>query len=119
MNCYYHPKRTAVGICKYCQRGVCAEDAALVHDTIACKDRHEKEVWDLEKLVRRNILQSERISSVYSRSAIFYFLVGTLFAGFGVYQIRFTGLQGLFFLFIGLFLLYAALTNYMESKKFK
>ncbi len=119
MNCFYHPDRAAVGICKYCQRGVCAESAALVGDSIACKDRHEKEVGRLDKLMQRNILQSERISSVYGRSAIFYFLVGLLFAGFGAYQIRYTGLQGLFFLFVGVFLGYAALTNYLESKKFR
>jgi sulfite exporter TauE/SafE len=93
--------------------------AAVVDDSIACSGRHEEQVRKLEKLLRRNILQSERISSVYSRSALFYFLVGVLFAGFGLYQIRFTGLQAIFFLFIGLFLLYAAFTNFLESRKFK
>ena len=93
--------------------------AALVDDSIACIGRHEEQVRKLEQLLRRNILQSERISSVYGRSAVFYFLVGVLFAGFGLYQIRFTGLQAIFFLFIGLFLLYAAFTNFLESRKFK
>jgi sulfite exporter TauE/SafE len=119
MNCYYHPTRVAVGVCKSCQRGLCMDCAAVVDDSIACIGRHEEQVRKLEQLLRRNILQSERISSVYSRSAIFYFLVGILFAGFGLYQIRFTGLQAIFFLFIGLFLLYAAFTNFLESRKFK
>lgn len=29
MNCFYHPKKSAVGICKHCQRGLCIDCAAL------------------------------------------------------------------------------------------
>ncbi len=47
MNCYYHPDRPAVGVCKHCQRGLCAEDAALVADSLACKGRHENEVREM------------------------------------------------------------------------
>jgi sulfite exporter TauE/SafE len=51
------------------------------------------------------------------RNAIFYGLVGVLFAGFGVMQYRFLGLQAVFFIMIGLFLLYAASANYFEGRK--
>jgi hypothetical protein len=42
-----------------------------------------------------------------------------LFAGFGIMQYRFLGLQAVFFMMIGLFLLYAAVANYFESRKHK
>jgi sulfite exporter TauE/SafE len=118
VNCYYHPDRPAVGICKHCQRGLCTSCAADVDGSLACKDRHEEQVRALEALTARNLLQAGRVGSVYRRNAIFYFLVGILFAGFGALQIRWLGWQGIFLLAIGVFLLYAAVANYLESRKY-
>lgn len=119
MNCYYHPDQPAVGLCKQCQRGLCIACAADVDGSLACKDRHEEQVHALDALAARNLLQAGRVGSVYRRNAVFYSLVGILFAGFGYYQLRYAGLQALFLLFIGLFLLYAAIANFLESRKYK
>lgn len=119
MNCFYHPDLPAIGVCKYCQRGLCSECAAIVDDVVACKNRHEDEVRQLGQLAARNLFQAKRVSSSYMRNAIFYGLVGVLFAGFGVMQYRFLGMQAVFFMLIGLFLLYAAVANYFEGKKHK
>ena len=119
MNCYYHPDRSAVGLCKHCQRGLCPDCIAEVDDSLACKDRHEKQVGALALLTQRSLLQAGRVGSVYVRNAIFYALVGLLFAGFGLLQVRWLGWQGLFLLAIGVFLLYASVANYLESRKFK
>ena len=70
-------------------------------------------------LTARNLLQAGRVGSVYSRNAIFYFLVGILFAGFGLLQVRWLGWQGVFLLAIGVFLLYASIANYLESRKYR
>lgn len=119
MNCYYHPNQPAVGLCKHCQRGLCIACAADVDGSLGCKDRHEEQVHALDGLTSRNLLQAGRVGSVYRRNAVFYSLVGILFAGFGYYQLRYAGLQALFLLLIGLFLLYAAIANYLESRKYK
>jgi hypothetical protein len=119
MNCYYHPNQPAVGICKHCQRGLCIACAADVGDSLACKGRHEEQVQGLNTMTERNLLQTKRIGSNYLRNAVFYFLSGALFAGFGLYQYRFAGLQALFLIFIGLFLLYASVANFLESRKYK
>jgi uncharacterized membrane protein len=119
MNCYYHPNQPAVGTCKHCQRGLCSACATDVDGILACKNRHEGQVSDLNALTQHNILQTKRVGSGYRRNALFYFLSGALFAGFGLYQYRFAGLQALFLLFIGLFLLYAAIANFLESRKYK
>ena len=119
MNCYYHPNQPAIGICKHCQRGLCIACAADVDDSLACKDRHEEQVRAIETLTVRNLLQARRVGSVYRRNAIFYFLVGILFAGFGLLQIQWLGWQGIFLMVIGLFLLLAATMNYLESRKYK
>lgn len=119
MICFYHPDRQAVGLCKHCQRGLCLECAADVDGSLACQGRHEGQVRALERLTARNLLQAGRVGSVYRRNAVFYGLVGILFAGFGLLQVRWLGWQGLFLLAIGVFLLYAAIANYLESRKYK
>lgn len=119
MVCFYHSDKPAIGVCKYCSRGLCIECAAFVNDILTCKDRHEVQVGNFILMTDRGILQAKRLSSGYGRNAIFYFLVGSLFAGFGLIQYRYLGLQAAFFILVGLFLLYAAVTNYVESKKYK
>jgi hypothetical protein len=119
MMCYYHPERAALGTCKHCGRGLCGECAALVEDTLACKDRHEEQVLGINLAARRTIMQARRLGSGYARNAIFYGLVGLLFVGFGWMQFRFLGLQALFFMLIGLFLLYAAAANLLEGRKYR
>jgi hypothetical protein len=117
--CYYHPDRPALGLCKYCQRGLCSACAATAGDSLACKGLHEEQVRSLELLMQKNILQAKRLGSDYVRNTIFYGLVGTLFTAFGLSQLRWLGLQAVVYLLIGLALLYAALANYLESRKYK
>lgn len=119
MNCFYHTASPAIGTCKYCQRGVCTDCAAIVDDVLACKNRHEDEVRSLEQLTARNLFQSKRVSSVYMRNAVFYGLVGVAFAGFGLWQLNWLGLQAVLFIALGGFLLYAAIANYLEGRKYK
>jgi sulfite exporter TauE/SafE len=64
------------------------------------------------------MVQAQRMGAGYLRNAIFYGLAGALFSGFGVMQYRFLGLQAVFFVFIGLLLLYAAGANLAESRKY-
>jgi sulfite exporter TauE/SafE len=117
--CFYHPDRPAVGLCKYCQRGLCSDCAALVEDSLACRDRHEEEARTLDEMTRQNILKSRRMRSDYLRNAIFYGVVGLLFTAFGVSQLQWLGLQAIVYAVIGLALLYAALANYLEGRKYK
>jgi hypothetical protein len=117
--CFYHPDKPAVGLCKYCQRGICSDCAAPAGDSLACKNLHEERVSAMEILMQKNILQSKRVGSDYMRNTIFYGIVGTLFTAFGAFQLRWLGLQAVVYLMIGLSLLYAAIANYLESRKYK
>ena len=69
--------------------------------------------------MKKNILQSKRVGSDYMRNTIFYGIVGILFTAFGFSQLRWLGLQAVVYLMIGLSLLYAAVANYLESRKYK
>ena len=73
----------------------------------------------MEALMQKNILQSKRVGSDYLRNTIFYGVVGMLFTGFGLSQLNWLGLQAVIYLMIGLALLWAAGSNYMESRKYK
>jgi sulfite exporter TauE/SafE len=115
MNCYYHPDKPAIGLCKHCQRGVCSDCAALVEDCLACKNRHEEQV----RAMGLQLVQAKRVRSDYLRNAIFYGAMGILFTAFGVSQFNWLGLQAVVYAAIGLALLWAALANYLESRKYK
>jgi len=119
MVCYYHPDKPAAGLCKYCQRGLCSECATRAGDSLACSGLHEEQVRAMEVLMQKNILQSKRVGSDYIRNTIFYGIVGLLFTAFGASQLRWLGLQAVIYLMIGLALLWAALANYLESRKYK
>jgi sulfite exporter TauE/SafE len=80
---------------------------------------HEEQVRALEALMQKNIVQSRRVGSDYLRNTIFYGVVGILFSAFGFSQLRWLGLQAVVYLMIGLALLWAALANYLESRKYK
>lgn len=108
-----------MGLCKYCQRGLCTDCAAHADDSLACKGLHEEQARGMEALMQRNIMQSKRVGSDYLRNTIFYGVMGILFTGFGFSQLRWLGLQAVVYLMIGLALLWAALANYLESRKYK
>ena len=115
MVCYYHPDKPAVGLCKHCQRGLCADCAALIDDCLACRNRHEEQVGAMGL----QLLQARRVGSDYIRNTIFYGVVGILFTAFGISQLRYLGLQAVVYSMLGLALLYAAVANYLESRKYK
>ena len=73
----------------------------------------------MELLMQKNIIQSKRVGSDYMRNTIFYGIVGTLFTVFGFSQLQWLGLQAVVYLMIGLALLWAAIANYLESRKYK
>lgn len=119
MRCFGHPERDSVGICKYCQRGLCTDCAALVQGVLACRDLHENHVADLTRMLATDIVQSGRVRSGYVRNAIFYGLVGLVFALLGANQIRFLGPQAVFFIIVGCLLLYVSAANLVEARRFR
>ena len=53
------------------------------------------------------------------RNTTFYGLVGVAFAGFGLWQLKWLGLQAALFIALGVFLLYASISNYLEGRKYQ
>ena len=118
MRCFRHFEREAVGVCKHCQRGLCTECAVEVDGVLACRDLHEGRVAALNRLVDTELVQSQRVRSGFVRNGIFYALVGVVFAGLGISQLRYLGFQAVFFIVVGALLLYVALANFLEGRRF-
>ena len=104
MECFYHPATPAVGICKYCQKGLCRTCAVDVDgDGLACQDRHEQIVRWLSRYTR----QAPRTGS---RSGLVLIGIGVVFVVFGLSQVLGSALAlGGFLLVVGVaFLLQGA-----------
>jgi hypothetical protein len=86
MRCFYHHDAEAVGVCKNCGRGVCADCASEVDNGIACRQRCEDEVRALNRLTDRSKLAYGRARSAYVRIALFYFVVGLAFMIAGMFN---------------------------------
>jgi hypothetical protein len=83
MRCYYHQEVEAVGICKSCSRGLCADCAVEVGEGLACRDRCEQGVAELNALLKRGSASHQIARGVYLRSAILYMIVGVVCFGGG------------------------------------
>lgn len=63
MNCFKHKEAPANGICKACNKAVCGQCALDTGNGIACSEKCEKEVHDINMIVDR----SKQIYSIGSK----------------------------------------------------
>ena len=68
MNCYLHRDTSAIGVCKYCMKGVCSDCASIVGTSISCKGDCE------HKVAAINLVQEKQVGVVavasFSQKAI-------------------------------------------------
>ena len=64
MNCFNHPGVPGVGICKYCQKGLCKECAIDLGHGIACKNHRE----DVEML---NTIQADSKRAIQNTEVLY------------------------------------------------
>jgi hypothetical protein len=86
MRCYYHRDQEAVGVCKSCGRGLCAECAADIGKGLACRSRCEEDARAIVQVVNRSIrlgAKSEALLHANQRSrlgaALLYLVLGGVF----------------------------------------
>lgn len=78
MRCFYHQEKEAVGGCKSCGKGLCAECAADLGKGLACRGRCEEDVEALITLIDRNI-QIQPTTARIVRASRTARLAGSLF----------------------------------------
>jgi hypothetical protein len=79
MNCFYHPDTPALGMCRWCQRGICTTCIAETASGLACLNRHEQLVQDMGKMMRENTKALGIMGSLL-------FVMGAVFGGYGLMQ---------------------------------
>jgi hypothetical protein len=114
MKCFYHIERDAVGVCKSCQRGLCPDCAIDLGKGIACPDRCEDDVRQLNQLVASGISQQPANAFLIARmrrtrlaAGLFYFAMGIGFIWWGLQRpfMHFIAVMGVLFVLYGLFAL--------------
>lgn len=107
MNCFQHRAIAAIGLCKSCGKGLCADCAAEVPNGLACRDRCEGRVRSINEMLDRNA----RVANSQMRStAAFVLLMGLGLLTFALLEYEgghvgvalFCGMFGAFFVLFGL-----------------
>jgi hypothetical protein len=90
MRCYTHTDADAIGTCKSCQRGLCTRCAVDVEPGLACRDKCETAVRELNRLTDWSVRLMESpthgipsVRSVARRAALFNLALGVVFLGWG------------------------------------
>jgi hypothetical protein len=110
MHCFNHPTNPAVGICKYCNKGVCPACAADTGHGLACHGLCETEVQTIHEIVSLNKRVVRNAKTSYGRSALFVLFAGLIFIALGVILAAST-IMGYLFMVLGLgFIGYAGFT---------
>ena len=93
MKCSYHHNIDAIGLCRYCLRGVCPECAAEFPEGLACRGKHEESAKQLQSYVdsyaqRQSAHRNEikRYSNQVILTTCFYLLIGGTLAAIGLRQ---------------------------------
>ncbi len=86
MNCFNHTDRNAIGLCKFCSEGLCHACTTDLEHGLACKDKHENQVKDLDMVITKNIKVYASASKNSLMAPLFYFFASLVFAGFGYFS---------------------------------
>lgn len=116
MKCFNHPQNDAVGSCKHCLRGVCAQCAKDSGVGLACSEACESQIKSVHALVERNKKLTAFAPKPYFRSALMLTMMAAVFIGFGIFsQSHFLSV---YFIVFGLVVLCGAAFSLLNSRKF-
>ena len=90
MKCFVHQTADAVGLCRNCSRGVCAECASDRTSGIACRNRCEAAVDAMDALVRRNVVAAGKPGILHWAQVVIYLGIA-VFAAFVAFSSDDTG----------------------------
>ncbi|GAB4197426.1 MAG: hypothetical protein Tsb002_31530 [Wenzhouxiangellaceae bacterium] len=113
MHCFNHENAEAVGICKHCSKGVCADCVTDLGFGLACKNLHEAQVEAVNAVIENNTRIYAAAPANSLITPVFYLFMGIVFAAYG-YQSR-DGLTSLAFI-MGVGFIIFSLVVYLRTK---
>lgn len=78
MICYNHPENQAHGICKNCNKGICAKCSTDLGDGLACTASCVAEVNEINELVQKSKQTQNSFKSRGNAASIFFLVFGML-----------------------------------------
>ena len=114
MKCFNHRDADAIGICKACQKALCAECANDLDHGLACKDKHETEVEALNTIVSRATRAHSSAPKGIVIGPLFYATMGIIFTVTGFLE---TGDIRYFMSVFGIAFIILALVVYQHQRK--
>lgn len=95
MKCFNHIKEEAVGVCKHCSKSLCPDCLTDLDFGIACKNTHEAEVKEINRIINissklyenPNLVSGNNANMAFMKYAkIAYFLLGLVFIVTGIFS---------------------------------
>ncbi len=87
MKCAKHNSKAAVGICKRCYRGICADCVNKLGTDfgIYCSNKCKTASINIEKLVRKNVETNTKVSYVHTITMYLLFIVSIILMFYGLF----------------------------------
>ncbi|MDZ4328378.1 MAG: hypothetical protein U1A73_25675 [Pseudomonas sp.] len=86
MKCFVHNDKDALGVCKHCQKGICADCLTLVGGSMSCKGDCEVEVAAGNYMMERGKKVYRNLGNQWGPSVFLNGIGGAFFVGFGIYN---------------------------------
>ena len=83
MHCFVHSAIPAVGICKYCGKGLCSQCAVDTGQGLACQGSCEEHVEVMARIIANNAKVISTANAQTRSAALLGIVMGVLFLGFG------------------------------------
>lgn len=115
MRCFRHAQSEAVGTCKQCFKGVCADCAIDTGIGLACSPACQEEIKSIKALVDRNKQAFPIAAKAHIRNGVLLLLFSVAFFAFG------WGEQGSLFIFLasfGAIMVVGAVFSFLLARKY-
>lgn len=113
MKCFYHNDKDAVGTCKSCNKGLCADCAADPGTGLACKGSCEDKVKAINELMENNMKAYDKSLPRCLKNVMSYGILAFIISGIGLMGLMEKYRDILFLEIVGLFLFAIAGTNFL------
>ena len=115
MKCFNHNNNDAIGICKHCQKGICVDCITLVKGSVSCQGACEQEVAAYNYMMEQGKKVYKNLGKQWGPSVVINGIGGTLFLGFGLYNIEQPSSSLL--IGIGTIMLIAGVMSFAQGKR--
>jgi len=89
MHCFNHPRNDAVGICRACGKGICADCIVPTEHGLTCSPKCSDRSEAVDAMIDRNLKLSAPVGSMWQRTGNVYLVMRRVYIGIGVVVILF------------------------------